>query len=44
MLVFGDPQPYNEREVHYFYEGLVKEVENEILLLYLYHYIIIQLI
>lgn len=28
MLVFGDPQPYNETEVDYFYRGLVKEVEN----------------
>ncbi len=28
MLVFGDPQPYNENEVDYFYKGLVKEVEN----------------
>lgn len=28
MLVFGDPQPYTEKEVEYFYKGLVKEVEN----------------
>ena len=28
MLVFGDPQPYNEKEVGYFYEGVVTEVEN----------------
>lgn len=28
MLVFGDPQPYNETEVDYFYRGLVKDVEN----------------
>lgn len=28
MLVFGDPQPYNETEVDYFYRGVVKEVEN----------------
>ncbi|MBN2613350.1 MAG: calcineurin-like phosphoesterase family protein [Bacteroidales bacterium] len=27
MLVFGDPQPYNEAEVDYFYRGLVKELE-----------------
>lgn len=26
-LIFGDPQPYNERELDYFYEGIVKEVE-----------------
>lgn len=28
ILVFGDPQPYNEKEVDYFYMGIVKEVEN----------------
>ncbi len=28
MLVFGDPQPYSETEVDYFYRGVVKEVEN----------------
>lgn len=28
ILVFGDPQPYNLKEVEYFYEGLVKELEN----------------
>ncbi|PSL05537.1 calcineurin-like phosphoesterase C-terminal domain-containing protein [Cecembia rubra] len=26
-LIFGDPQPYNERELEWFYEGIVKEVE-----------------
>jgi len=26
-LIFGDPQPYNEREMEWFYEGIVKEVE-----------------
>jgi len=28
ILVFGDPQPYTEKEVDYFYQGIVKEVEN----------------
>ena len=28
ILVFGDPQPYNEKEVDYFYRGIVKELEN----------------
>jgi hypothetical protein len=27
MLVFGDPQPYNEKEMDYFYRGIVKELE-----------------
>ncbi|MBN2746173.1 MAG: calcineurin-like phosphoesterase family protein [Bacteroidales bacterium] len=27
ILVFGDPQPYTETEVDYFYHGIVKEVE-----------------
>jgi hypothetical protein len=28
ILVFGDPQPYNLKEVEYFYQGIVKELEN----------------
>src|ERR1035437_156850 len=28
ILVFGDPQPYTQKEVDYFYQGIVKEVEN----------------
>lgn len=27
ILVFGDPQPYNETEVDYFYKGIVSEIE-----------------
>lgn len=27
ILVFGDPQPYTEQEVDYFYRGVVSEVE-----------------
>ncbi len=27
MLVFGDPQPYTEEEVDFFYRGIIKELE-----------------
>ncbi|HEX3006059.1 MAG TPA: calcineurin-like phosphoesterase family protein [Bacteroidales bacterium] len=27
ILVFGDPQPYTEKEVDYFYRGIVSEIE-----------------
>ena len=28
MLVFGDPQPYSEEEINYFYQGIVSEVKD----------------
>lgn len=28
VLVFGDPQPYNEKEVEYFFNGIIRDLED----------------